>query len=67
MYLYNRGGAPAWAVYLHHETYIDFALHCVLAFAAMAMWSESQIDRIRELVELHREPLRESWHEFFRG
>ena len=38
-----------WAVYLHHETYIDFALHCVLVFSAMAMWSESQIDRIREL------------------
>jgi len=25
-------------------------LHCVLAFAAMAMWSEGQIDRIRDLV-----------------
>jgi diguanylate cyclase (GGDEF)-like protein len=50
LYLYNRGGAPAWARYLHHETYYDFALHCVLAFAAMAMWSESQIDRIRGLV-----------------
>ena len=50
VYLYNRGGAPTWAVYLHHESYIDFALHCVLAFAAMAMWSESQIDRIRDLV-----------------
>ncbi len=49
VYLYNTGRAPAWAHYLHHETYIDFALHCVLAFAAMAMWSESQIDRIREL------------------
>jgi diguanylate cyclase (GGDEF)-like protein len=49
VYLYNAGQAPAWARYLHHETYIDFALHCVLAFAAMAMWSESQIDRIREL------------------
>ena len=48
-YLYDTGGAPAWARYLHHETYYDFALHCVLAFAAMAMWSESQIDRIREL------------------
>jgi diguanylate cyclase (GGDEF)-like protein len=48
-YLYHIGGAPAWARYLHHETYYDFALHCVLAFAAMAMWSESQIDRIREL------------------
>jgi diguanylate cyclase (GGDEF)-like protein len=48
-YLYNTGGAPVWARYVHHETYYDFALHCVLAFAAMAMWSESQIDRVREL------------------
>jgi diguanylate cyclase (GGDEF)-like protein len=50
LYLYNRGGAPAWAVYLHHETYYDFALHVVMAFAAMAMWSESQIDRLRDVV-----------------
>jgi diguanylate cyclase (GGDEF)-like protein len=48
-YLYRSGQAPAWATYLHHETYYDFELHCLLAFAAMAMWSESQIDRIREL------------------
>jgi diguanylate cyclase (GGDEF)-like protein len=49
LYLFHRAGAPAWAVYLHHETYYDFALHCVMAFAAMAMWSESQIDRLRDL------------------
>jgi len=49
LYLYHAGNAPAWARYLHHETYIDFTLHCVLAFSAMAMWSESQIDRIRDL------------------
>jgi diguanylate cyclase (GGDEF)-like protein len=49
LYLFHRGGAPAWAVYLHHESYYDFALHCVMAFAAMAMWSESQIDRLRDL------------------
>jgi diguanylate cyclase (GGDEF)-like protein len=49
LYLYNRGDASAWARYLHHETYYDFALHCVMAFAAMAMWSESQIDRLRDL------------------
>jgi diguanylate cyclase (GGDEF)-like protein len=59
LYLYNSGSAPAWARYLHHETYYDFALHCVLAFAAMAMWSESQIDRIgdltREVDHLRRE------------
>ena len=48
-YLYHTGEVPAWARYLHHETYYDFALHCVLALAAMAMWSESQIDRIGEL------------------
>jgi diguanylate cyclase len=49
MYLFEESAAPVWAQYLHHETYPDFVLHCVLAFSAMAMWSESQIDRIREL------------------
>ena len=50
VYLFNRGSAPAWALYLHHESYIDFMLHCVLAFSAMAMWSESQIDRLRDVM-----------------
>jgi diguanylate cyclase (GGDEF)-like protein len=50
VYLYNRGAAPTWAVYLHHESYYDFVMHCVLVLAAMAMWSESQIDRIRDLM-----------------
>jgi diguanylate cyclase (GGDEF)-like protein len=50
LYLVREGNAPQWALYLHHETYIDFALHCVLAFSAMAMWSESQIDRMRDLL-----------------
>ena len=49
LYLHHRGGAPAWAVYLYRETYYYFALHFVLAFAAMAMWSESQMDRLREM------------------
>jgi diguanylate cyclase (GGDEF)-like protein len=49
-YLYHARSAPAWARYLHYESYHDFALHCVLVLAAMAMWSESQMDRIRELV-----------------
>jgi len=49
LYLVHSQGAPVWARYLHHETYYDFMLHCVLAFAAMAMWSESQVDRIRDL------------------
>jgi diguanylate cyclase (GGDEF)-like protein len=48
-YLYHSGNAPEWASYLQHETYVDFTLHCVLAFAAMAMWNENQIDRIRDL------------------
>jgi diguanylate cyclase (GGDEF)-like protein len=47
--LYRTGNAPFWAPYLRYEAYYDFTLHCVLAFAAMAMWNESQIDRIREL------------------
>jgi diguanylate cyclase (GGDEF)-like protein len=50
LYLFSRGTAPQWALYVYHETYIDFTLHCVLAFAAMAMWSESQMDRIRDVV-----------------
>ena len=49
LYLFNSGAAPVWARYLHHEAYYDFTLHCVLAFSAMAMWSESQIERIRSL------------------
>jgi len=49
LYLYHAGAAPAWARYLRNESIYDFSLHCVLAFAAMAMWSESQIDRIRDL------------------
>jgi diguanylate cyclase (GGDEF)-like protein len=48
-YLYRHGGAPQWAHYLHNEAYSDFVLHCVLAFSGMAMWSETQIDRVREL------------------
>jgi diguanylate cyclase (GGDEF)-like protein len=55
VYLYQHGGAPAWARYLHNEAYLDFVLHCVLAFSGMAMWSESQMDRVRDLgVELAR-------------
>jgi diguanylate cyclase (GGDEF)-like protein len=50
IYLYRSGNSTVWASYLRYETYYDFTLHCVLAFAAMAMWSESQIDRIRDLV-----------------
>ena len=36
-------------VYQGYETYSDFILLCLLGFGAMAMWNESQIDRIRQL------------------
>ena len=49
IYLYNHDSAEIWQNYLHYESYWDFVLHCVLAFSAMAMWSESQMDRIQEL------------------
>ena len=62
LWLYNHGNAPQWVLYLHHETYVDFALHCLLAFAAMAMWSESQIDRVHELVAELDHLRRESRH-----
>jgi len=58
LWMYNRGNAPNWAIYLHHEAYYDFALHCVMAFSAMAMWSETQMDRLRGLV-LEVETLRQ--------
>jgi len=35
--------------YHSYETYSEFILHCVLGFAAMAMWDENQIERIRQL------------------
>lgn len=62
IYLYRRGNGPAWVSYLHYENYYDFVLHCVLAFAAMAMWSESQIDRIRDLAAELDHMRRESKH-----
>jgi diguanylate cyclase (GGDEF)-like protein len=47
--VHRSGAAEVWGRYLHQQAYWGFALHCLLAFAAMAMWSESQIDRLREL------------------
>ena len=32
-----------------YQTYSDFVLLCAAGFAAMAMWNENQIDRIRQL------------------
>ena len=46
-------------VELSFQTYSDFVLHCVIGFAALAMWNENQIDRIgqlaREVDSLRRE------------
>ena len=60
--LYNLSAAQTWARYLYGETLYDFVLHCALAFSAMAMWSESQIDRIRELGAELDHVRRESLH-----
>jgi diguanylate cyclase (GGDEF)-like protein len=47
--------APLWGRAVDHPAYYDFALNCVLSIAALAAWSESQADRIRDLaVELDR-------------
>jgi diguanylate cyclase (GGDEF)-like protein len=58
LYLY-QGSAFLLGLELHYAPYYDFGLHGVLTFAAMAMWSESQIGRIRtlttELDHLRRE------------
>ncbi|HUK15257.1 MAG TPA: GGDEF domain-containing protein [Bryobacteraceae bacterium] len=63
-YIYHHGTAPQWAQYMHNETYYDFELHCMLAFAAMAMWSETQIDRIRDLSNEVDHLRRENTHRF---
>jgi diguanylate cyclase (GGDEF)-like protein len=55
LYLYHAGATPEWVTRLHYNLYYDFALHSLLAFSAMAMWIESQQDRVRELgAELDR-------------
>jgi diguanylate cyclase (GGDEF)-like protein len=48
-FLAQLGPTPEWLRYLEFESYYDFALNSILAFAAMAMWIESQNDRVREL------------------
>lgn len=51
--LLMMAAAPLWGRAVDHPAYYDFALDCVLAIAALATWSESQADRIRDLaVEL---------------
>jgi len=48
-YLHTRGGHPRWPRYLQYNSFYDFALLTLLAFAAMAMWIENQRDRIETL------------------
>ena len=47
------GSRAGWVSYLRpYDSYagaVLLALHCLIAFAAMATWSESQIDRVCEL------------------
>ena len=57
VFFYLRGGGPVpvWMARLDLSLYYDFALSAVLTFAAMAMWIESQQDRVKELgAELDR-------------
>jgi diguanylate cyclase (GGDEF)-like protein len=41
--------APAWQLPLGNAGYSQLALDCLLAFSAMAMWGQSQVNRIRDL------------------
>jgi diguanylate cyclase (GGDEF)-like protein len=55
LYLAQVSSIPNWLGYLQFASHYDLALNSVLAFAAMAMWIETQQDRVRELgVELDR-------------
>ena len=54
----QAGMPPAGLDRVHPAVYYDFALHALLAFSAMAMWIESQRDRMREL-EIGRASCRE--------
>ena len=45
-YLYHHGQHPQWPRYLQYNSLYDFALLTLLMCAAMAMWIESQRDRI---------------------
>ena len=49
VYLVHLGAAPAWARRLLYETHYDFILNSVLAYCAMAMWGETEMDRLRDL------------------
>lgn len=55
VYSSMAGEQPEWLRFLQHRGIYDLVLHTLLVFAAMAMWIESQHDRIRTLgLELDR-------------
>ncbi|HWQ53204.1 MAG TPA: GGDEF domain-containing protein [Bryobacteraceae bacterium] len=54
-YMERTGALPPWLAHVEYGPYCDLALNGLLTFAAMAMWIESQRDRVRELgAELDR-------------
>jgi len=48
-YIFNHGGRAPWPRYLQYNNLYDFGLLTLLAFSAMAMWIESQRDRLEAL------------------
>ena len=50
-YVHTRGGPPAWMAYMRYASFYDFALQTLLAFSTMAMWIESQNERLTHLTE----------------
>lgn len=48
-YLHYTADFPRWMGYLSYDRMFNFAFHTLLAFSAMAMWIESQNDRVTEL------------------
>jgi diguanylate cyclase (GGDEF)-like protein len=49
LYAYAAGSPPPWLRTLHYSMFGDFALNALMAFGAMAMWIESQSERMREM------------------
>jgi hypothetical protein len=49
VYLVHLGTAPLWARRLLYETHYEFVLNSLLAYCAMAMWGETEMDRLRDL------------------
>ncbi len=56
-------GSPAWMGYLRFVSYYDLALKTMLAFSAMAMWIESQNDRVAEFAKELDQVRRQASHD----